>query len=92
VSLPGEVQLLTGGIGLLRKIRLRRQLSLRDVEEQSLRLAQEWDNEAYRISAGWLDSLEREEHEMSLSRLLVLANIYNIPAEQLLRPAFPDSP
>jgi hypothetical protein len=54
--------------------------------------AQEWDNEAYRISAGWLDSLEREEHEMSLSRLLVLANIYNIPAEQLLRPAFPDSP
>jgi hypothetical protein len=38
VSLPGEVQLLTGGIGLLRKIRLRRQLSLRDVEEQSLRL------------------------------------------------------
>jgi transcriptional regulator with XRE-family HTH domain len=83
---------LTDGIGLLRTIRLQKQLSLRDVEEQSLRLAQEWGNEAYRISAGWLDSLEREEHEMSLSTLLVLANIYNLPAEQLLRPIFPGGP
>jgi transcriptional regulator with XRE-family HTH domain len=83
---------LTDGIGLLRTIRLQKQLSLRDVEEQSFRLAQEWGNEAYRISAGWLDSLEREGHEMSLSTLLVLANIYNLPAEQLLRPIFPGSP
>jgi transcriptional regulator with XRE-family HTH domain len=83
---------LTDGIGILRKIRLQKQLSLRDVEEQSFRLAHEWGNEAYRISAGWLDSLEREEHEMSLSTLLVLANIYNLPAEQLLRPIFPGGP
>jgi transcriptional regulator with XRE-family HTH domain len=79
---------LTDGIGILRKIRLQKQLSLRDVEEQSFRLAQEWGNETYRISAGWLDSLEREEHELSLSTLLVLANIYNLPAEQLSRPFF----
>jgi transcriptional regulator with XRE-family HTH domain len=83
---------LTDGIGLLRTIRLQKQLSLHDVEGQSVRLAQEWGNEAYRISAGWLDSLEREEYEMSLSTLLVLANIYNLPAEQLLRPIFPGSP
>ncbi len=83
---------MTGGIGLLRTIRLRKQLSLRDVEEQSFRLAQGWGNEAYRISAGWLDNLEREEHQMSLSTLLVLANIYNLPAEQLLRPVIPVSP
>jgi hypothetical protein len=83
---------LTDGIGLLRTIRLQKQLSLRDVEEQRLRLAQEWGNEAYRISANWLESLEREEYEMSLSTLLVLANIYNLPAEQLSRPVFSGSP
>jgi transcriptional regulator with XRE-family HTH domain len=87
-----EVEFLTDGIGPLLAIRLQRQLSLHDVEEQSVRLAQEWGNEAYCISAGWLDSLEREEHEMSLSTLLVLANIYNLPAEQLLRPIFPGGP
>jgi hypothetical protein len=84
VSLVGEVQLLTDGSGLLRRIRLQKQLSLRDVEEQSFHLAQEWGNEVYRISAGWLASLERDEYEMSLSTPLVLDNIYNLPAEQLL--------
>jgi transcriptional regulator with XRE-family HTH domain len=83
---------LTDGIGLLRTIRLQRQLSLRDVEEQSFRLAQGWGNEAYRVSASWLYSLEREEHEMSLSTLVVLANIYDLPAAQLIRSVFPDSP
>jgi transcriptional regulator with XRE-family HTH domain len=82
---------LTDGIGLLRAIRLQRQVSLQEVEEQSLRLAQEWGNEAYRISANWLDSLERDEYEMSLSTLLVLANIYNLRAEQLLRSVSPRS-
>jgi transcriptional regulator with XRE-family HTH domain len=83
---------LTGGIGRLRAIRLQRQLSLQDVEEQSFRLAQEWGDGAYRISANWLESLEREEYEMSLSSLLVLGNIYNLPAVQLIRSVFPDSP
>jgi hypothetical protein len=92
VSLPGEVQLLTDGIGLLRTIRVQRQLSLQDVEEQSFRLAQEWGNEAYRISAGWLDRLEREEQEMPLSTIVVLANIYNFPAQLLLRSVSPGSP
>ena len=42
---------------ILRTIRLQRQLSLRDVEEQSFRLAQEWGSAAYQISASWLDRL-----------------------------------
>jgi transcriptional regulator with XRE-family HTH domain len=83
---------LTDGIAFIRAIRIHRQLSLRDVEEQSLRLAQECGNEAYRISAGWLDRLEREEDEMSLSTIVALANIYNIPAEQLLRSVYLGGP
>ena len=79
---------MTDGIGLLHTIRVQKQLSVRDVEEQSFRLAQEWGNEAYRISAGWLDSLEREEHEMSLSTLLVLANIYNLRRNNCYAPFF----
>jgi hypothetical protein len=62
---------LTEGIGLLRAIRLQRQVFLRDVEEQSLRLAQEWGNDAYRISACWLERLEREGHETPLSTIVV---------------------
>jgi hypothetical protein len=83
---------LTDGIGPLRTIRLQRRLSLRDVEERSLRFAQEWGNEAYRISAKWLDSLERGERDMPLSTLIVLANIYNLPAAQLIRSVSPGSP
>jgi hypothetical protein len=86
------VELLTDGIGPLRAIRLQRQLSLRDVEEQSFRLAQKWGNAAYRIPAGWLDSLEREQHDISLSTLIVLANIYSLPAAQLIRRVFPGNP
>jgi hypothetical protein len=82
---------LTDGIGLLRAIRLHRHLSLWDVEEQSFRLAQEWDNEAYRISAGWLERLEREEHETPLVTIVVLANIYDLSAEQLLLSVSPGS-
>jgi hypothetical protein len=80
------------GIGPLLAIRLRRQLSLEDVEEQSLHLAQEWGNEAYRISPDWLEQLEREEHEVPLSTIVVLTNIYNLPAQQSVTPRFPDSP
>jgi hypothetical protein len=79
---------LTDEIGLLRTIRLQKQLSLQDVEEQSFRLAQEWGNEAYRISAGWLDSLEREEHEISLSTLLVLTNHLQPPSGTTVTPRF----
>ena len=81
------------GFGLiLRAFRRQRKLSLREVEEQSLRLAQEWGNEAYQISASWLDRLEREEHELTLNKLIVLADIYDLPVEQLLHAINPRDP
>ena len=58
---------------------------MRDVEEQSFRLAQEWGSGAYQISASWLDRLEREEHQIAVKKLTALASIYNVPTEQLLR-------
>jgi hypothetical protein len=76
------------GIGLaLRTVRQQWQLSLRDVEERCLRFAQEKGNQSYQISASWLDRLEREEHDLTVNKLIVLAEIYNLPLEQLLRSA-----
>src|ERR1700742_2659886 len=69
----------------LRAIRRQWQLSLREVEERSLRMAQERGNESYQISASWLDRLEREEHELTVNKLVVLAGIYSLHPEQLLR-------
>ena len=78
------------GIGVrLRSIRQQWQLSLREVEERSLRFAQEQGNNAYQISASWLDRLEREEHELTVNKLITLAEIYNVPTEQLLRAIYP---
>ena len=69
----------------LRAIRRQRQLSLREVEERSLHFAKEWGNQSYQISAGWLNRLEREGHELTVNKLIVLAFIYNVSPEQLLR-------
>jgi transcriptional regulator with XRE-family HTH domain len=80
----------TKKLGLrLRTIRLQWQLSLREVEQRSLRFAQQWGNSSYQISASWLDRLEREEHELTVNKLIVLAEIYNIPTEHLLRSMYP---
>jgi transcriptional regulator with XRE-family HTH domain len=78
------------GIGFrLRSIRQQWQLSLREVEERSVRFAQERGNNSYQISASWLDRLEREEHELTVNKLITLAEIYNVPTEQLLRAMYP---
>jgi transcriptional regulator with XRE-family HTH domain len=71
--------------GKLRSIRLQWQLSLREVEQRSLLFAQERGNQSYQVSASWLNRLEREEHELTVNKLIVLADIYNLPTEQLLR-------
>jgi transcriptional regulator with XRE-family HTH domain len=76
----------------LRAIRQRWQLSLRDVEERSLRFAQERGSESHQVSATWLVRLEREEHELAVNKLIALADIYNIPAEELLHSIYPESP
>jgi transcriptional regulator with XRE-family HTH domain len=79
------------GIGSrLRAIRRQWQLSLREVEERSLRFAQERGNQSYQVSASWLDRLEREEHELTVNKLIALADIYNVPTEQLLRSMYPE--
>jgi transcriptional regulator with XRE-family HTH domain len=81
---------LAAGTGaVLRTIRQQWRLSLREVEERSLRFAQELGNQSYQISASWLARLEREEHELTVNKLIVLAAIYNLPPEQLLRSMYP---
>jgi transcriptional regulator with XRE-family HTH domain len=75
----------------LRTIRQQLQLSLRGVEERSLRFAQEQDEQSYQVSASWLVRLEREDHELTVNKLIALANVYNMPAEQLLRSIYPGS-
>jgi hypothetical protein len=73
------------GIGnKLRETRVRWQLTLREVEDRSSRLAQQWDNPAYRISASWLDRVEREDRGLSATKLIVLAVIYGLTAEQMI--------
>jgi transcriptional regulator with XRE-family HTH domain len=73
------------GIGdKLREARLRWKLSLREVEERSSRLAAQWQNPAYRISASWLDRVERENRGLSATKLIVLAVIYGLTAEQMI--------
>lgn len=68
----------------LRAIRQKWGLTLREVEERSVRLAQEWGNPSYRISASWLDRIERENRRLSAAKLIVLAVVYSIPPDQLL--------
>src|ERR1700742_366616 len=72
-------------------IRRQWQLSLREVEKRSLHLAQEKGNQSYQVSASWLYRLEREEHELSVSKLMALAEIYNVSPGQLLRSVDPRS-
>jgi transcriptional regulator with XRE-family HTH domain len=74
-----------GGIGnKLREARLRWKLSLREVEERSSQLAAQWQNPAYRISASWLDRVEREDRGLSATKLIVLAVIYGLTAQQMI--------
>ncbi|MGA1984244.1 MAG: XRE family transcriptional regulator [Acidobacteriaceae bacterium] len=68
----------------LRDARLRWKLSLREVEERSSQLSAHWQNPAYRISASWLDRVEREDRGLSATKLIVLAVIYGLTAEQMI--------
>jgi transcriptional regulator with XRE-family HTH domain len=68
----------------LRMIRLRGKLTLREVEEQSLQIAREHGNQAYQMSASWLDRVERENRGLSAAKLIALSVIYNLTPDQLL--------
>src|SRR6202453_5393964 len=85
----GKVRSMAGIGSRLRAVRQRWRLSLREVEERSLRFAQERGSQSFQVSASWLNRLEREEHELTVNKLIVLADIYNLPTEQLLRSIYP---
>jgi transcriptional regulator with XRE-family HTH domain len=78
--------------GTLRAIRQQRKLTLREVDERCRIFAEETGHDSYRISASWLDRLEREEHELTVNKLIALAEIYSISTEQLLRTIYPGDP
>jgi transcriptional regulator with XRE-family HTH domain len=88
----GEMSMSEGIGQRLRTIREQQRLSLREVEERSLRFAQEQSDQSYQVSASWLVRLEREDHELTVNKLIALAGIYNIPADELLRSTNPRSP
>jgi transcriptional regulator with XRE-family HTH domain len=72
------------GIGArLRMIRQQWRLSLREVEERSRRMAQERGDLSYQVSASWLARLESDEHELTVDKLVALAEIYSTPIQQL---------
>jgi len=68
----------------LKAIRTEWQLTLKEVEERSVRLAGQWGKPAYRISASWLHRIETEDRELSATKLIVLAAIYNLSANDML--------
>lgn len=73
------------GIGTkLLESRLQWKLTLRELEDRSLRLAEQWQNPAYGISASWLDRVELENRGLSAAKLIVLGVIYGLTPEQML--------
>ena len=68
----------------LKELRTRWNLSLKEVEEQSAKLAERWGRPSYRISASWLYRVESEDRELSAAKLIVLASIYNLGPDELL--------
>jgi transcriptional regulator with XRE-family HTH domain len=83
---------LATGIGpVLRTIREQWRLSLREVEERSLGIARERGDTSFQVSASWLDRLERNEHELTVNKLISLAQIYSIPTDQLIRAVYSEN-
>jgi transcriptional regulator with XRE-family HTH domain len=68
----------------LRMIRQQWRLSLREVEQRSRSIAQKRGDSSFQVSASWLVRLESDGHELTVNKLIALAEIYSIPIEQLL--------
>ena len=78
------------GIGAkLRAIRQQWRLSLREVEQRSRRIAQQRGDLSYQVSASWLARLESDKHELTVNKLIALAEIYSIPTDRLIRSIYP---
>jgi hypothetical protein len=52
----------------LHAVRQKWGLTLREVEDRSVRLAEEWGNPSFRISASWLARIERDDRDLSASK------------------------
>jgi transcriptional regulator with XRE-family HTH domain len=70
--------------GRLRAIRQQWGLSLREVERRSRNVARERGDSSFEVSASWLTRLESDGHELTVNKLIALAEIYSIPVGQLL--------
>jgi len=68
----------------LRAVRLRKQLTLRDVEAKSSSIAERWGEPNYHMSASWLSRVESGAREFSASKLVVLAVIYELDPDEML--------
>ena len=69
----------------LREIREKLNLTLRDVEAQSRRIAEGRQNTEYLFTAGRLSQVENSNSLPSLYKLASLCEIYQIPYPELLR-------
>jgi transcriptional regulator with XRE-family HTH domain len=73
------------GIGArLRAIRRQWGLSLREVERRSRSIARERGDASFEVSASWLVRLESDGHELTVNKVIALAEIYSLPIDQLL--------
>jgi transcriptional regulator with XRE-family HTH domain len=73
------------GLGArLRALRQQWRLSLREVEQRSRRIARDRGDRSYQVSASWLKRLETDEHELTVNKLIALAEIYSISTDQLI--------
>ncbi len=69
----------------LRKIRQEHGLTLKDVEEQSRRIAEEMQVMGYLITAGRLSQVENSNSLPSLYKLATLSFIYKLPRTEMFR-------
>jgi hypothetical protein len=74
----------------LRAIRQQWQLSLREVEQRSRRIAEERTDPSYQVSSSCLSRLERGEHELTVNKLIALGEIYSISTDRLIRSIYPE--
>lgn len=69
----------------LKRLRIDRNITVRDVECASHRIAIAKDNRRFQISNGWLVQLENGTSEPSASKLFSLSVIYNVQLVTMLR-------
>jgi transcriptional regulator with XRE-family HTH domain len=86
----GLTRVRMAGVGAqLQAIRRQWRLSLREVEQRSHLIAQQRGDLSYQVSASWLARLESDEHELTVNKLIALAEVYGITTDRLLHSIYP---